>query len=201
MKPLTIDDLIPLSEYAARRREFFDTLSKYLDRYRRVRVGPKVTLLFENRQTLWFKVHEIIRIARLSDATRLQRELNYFNQLLPSVAHLQAAMLIEVENESKLLEELKPWQYFNGADLRLCIGKIQVLSDLITCRSEDLQIGTAHWLQFRLDHSARQHLADFQQIATLECTLPDYQHCSAPLSDEIRQSLLEDLELSDRDAA
>ena len=37
MRPLTLDDLIPLEEYAGRRREFFDSYQRYLDRYRRVR--------------------------------------------------------------------------------------------------------------------------------------------------------------------
>ena len=40
MLPLTVDDLLPLDEYAGRRREFFDSHRRYLDRYRRVRIGP-----------------------------------------------------------------------------------------------------------------------------------------------------------------
>ena len=55
MEALTADDLLPLDEYAGRRRELFASHARYLDRYRRVRLGPRVTLLFENRQTLWFR--------------------------------------------------------------------------------------------------------------------------------------------------
>ena len=40
MQQLTLDDLIPLDEYAAQRREFFEAHHRYLDRYRRVRIGP-----------------------------------------------------------------------------------------------------------------------------------------------------------------
>src|SRR6266700_2403855 len=58
MLPLTLEDLLPLEEYAGRRREFFEAQCRYLDRYRRVRVGPRATLSFENRQTLWFRVQE-----------------------------------------------------------------------------------------------------------------------------------------------
>ena len=70
---------------------------------------------------------------------------------------------------------------------------------LITCRPEDLCVGAAHWVQFHLDAQARQRLADLGITAFLEITLPGYPYQSPPLSDEIRQSLLEDLELSDRD--
>ena len=67
MVPLTLEDLLPLDVYAPRRREFFDSHRRYIDRYRRVRIGPRLTLIFENRQTLWFRVQEIVRVARLSD--------------------------------------------------------------------------------------------------------------------------------------
>ena len=73
MLPLTVDDLLPLEEYAGRRKEFFDAQRRYVDRYRRIRIGPKLTLIFENRQTLWFRVQEVIRIARLAEPGEVQR--------------------------------------------------------------------------------------------------------------------------------
>src|SRR3954470_12083210 len=122
MQPLTLDDLLPLEEYARRRREFRESLGRYLDRYRRVRVGPKVTLLFENRQTLWFRVHEVVRVARLAEPARLQQQLDWYNTLLPGRDRLQATMLIGVTDESHLTEELASWQKFTGNDLRFQIG-------------------------------------------------------------------------------
>ena len=76
MKALTLDDVLPLEEYAPRRREFFAAHGRYLDRYRRVRIGSTLTLLFENRQTLWFRLQEVLRIARLSEPARVQQELD-----------------------------------------------------------------------------------------------------------------------------
>src|SRR5215831_18877271 len=96
MRALTLDDLLPLEEFAARRREFFESNSRYLDRYRRVRIGPRVTLLFENRQTLWFRVQELLRIARLAETARVQQELDIYNRLLPHRDRLQAALLIQI---------------------------------------------------------------------------------------------------------
>src|SRR6266850_1059393 len=97
MKPLTLDDLLPLEEFAGRRREFFEAHGRYLDRYRRVRLGPRVTLLFENRQTLWFRLQEVLRVARLNEPARVQQELEVYNRLLPRRNRLQAALLIAVE--------------------------------------------------------------------------------------------------------
>src|SRR5436305_11533232 len=110
MQPLTVDDLLPLEEYVGKRREFFDSHRRYIDRYRRVRIGPKLTLIFENRQTLWFRVQEIVRIARLARPAEVQQELNLYNRLLPGRNFLQAALLIEVPDEAQVVKELADWR-------------------------------------------------------------------------------------------
>src|SRR5271168_3069038 len=119
MDALTPDDLLPLDEFSGRRRELFAEHARYLDRYRRVRVGPLVTLLFENRQTLWFRVQEVLRIARLGEPQLVQQELDLFNQLLPGPGQLQAALLIEVRDEARLTEQLQRWAALSDKDLRL----------------------------------------------------------------------------------
>jgi hypothetical protein len=172
MNGLTPDDLVPLDEFAGRRREFFEAHARYLDRYRRVRVGPRATLVFENRQTLWFRVQEVLRVARLNEPVRVRRELDVYNRLLPGRDCLQAALILAVEDEN-----------------------------LYTSRPEDRCGGTAHWIQFVLDGAARRALAERGRTTYFSFALPAYRHDSAPLTDEVRQSLLEDLRLSDRDAA
>lgn len=199
MRPLTIDDLLPLDEYAGRRREFFDSISRYRDRYRRVRIGPRLTLCFENRQTLWFHVQELLRVARLADPTHVQLELDLYNRLLPNRDQLQAALLIEVADEKRLTKELAFWQTLTGEQLRLRVGEIFFPATLVTCRPEDRCIGAANWVQFSLDDAGRRALADFRLSARFEVLHPAYRHDSPLLNEEIRQSLLDDLELSDRD--
>jgi Protein of unknown function (DUF3501) len=199
MLPLTVDDLLPLEEYATRRKEFFDAHRRYVDRYRRVRIGPKLTLIFENRQTLWFRVQEVIRIARLADAQEVRQELNLYNRLLPTRNLLQAALLIEIADATQLGKELAPWRGIVGEHLKLQVGSAAVASHLVTCRPEDRAIGTAHWVQFHLAPDIRKPLANYSQRAFFRFDSETYQHQSPPLSDDFRQSLLDDLLLSDRD--
>jgi Protein of unknown function (DUF3501) len=199
MLPLTVDDLLPLEEYVGRRREYFDSHRRYIDRYRRVRIGPSLTLIFENRQTLWFRIQEIVRIARLSAAGEVQQELNLYNRLLPGRNLLQAALLIEVPDEAQLIKELANWQNLQGDQLWLGAGKEKVASYLVTCRPEDRCIGTSHWVQFHCQPEIRGLLADLTVPACFAFDNGAYQHQSAPLNEDLRQSLVDDLELSERD--
>jgi hypothetical protein len=198
MRPLMLDDLLPLDEYAARRREFFDSLNRYLDRYRKVRLGPRLILLFENRQTLWFRVQEVLRIARLADPQRVQQELDLYNRLLPGRDQLQGALVIDIE-EARFSEELAFWQTLRGDSLLLCVGNRKLPAHLVTCRPEDRTIGTAHWVQFTLQPSDRSAFADFHHPAYIEITHDSYRHESPILGEDVRQSLLDDLVSSDKD--
>ena len=198
MKALTFDDLLPLDEFATRRLEFFEAHGRYLDRYRRVRIGASLTLLFENRQTLWFRLQDVLRIARLSEPSHVQHELDLYNRLLPRRNRLHAALLLKVD-ETRMQEELSAWQDLRGDDLCLHLGDARYPANLLTCRPEDRCIGTAHWVQFVLDERGRRRLGDFDVPARFAVRRSNYQHESAPLGDEVRQSLLDDLQMSDGD--
>src|SRR4029453_14136450 len=105
MLPLTVDDLLPLEEYAGRRREFFDSHRRYIDRFRRVRIGPRLTLIFENRQTLWFRVQEVVRVARLSDRRELNQKHHLYTRLLPDGRLLQAALLLDIPDGAAIMPD------------------------------------------------------------------------------------------------
>jgi hypothetical protein len=192
MVPLTVDDLLPLEEYAVRRREFFDSHRRYIDRCRRIRVGPNLTLIFENRKTLWYRVQEVVRVARLADREEVQQELNLYNRLLPGDGLLQAALLIDMD-ESRFADDVRSWRDLEGDQLKLCMGEDECPATLVTCRPEDRCAGAAHWVQFALDERAREALADFEAPARFTFDNGAYQHASGPLNDELRQSLLDDL--------
>ena len=192
MDALAPDDILPLEEYAARRREFFAAHMRYLDRYRRVRVGPRASLVFENRQTLWFRVQEVLRVARLAEPGRVRQELDLYNRLLPAAGRLQAALLLEVD-ETRLEAELRPWRELRGEQVALEIGQARFPANLLTCRPEDRAIGAAHWVQFVLDAEARELLGDPRRPACFRIRTPGYAHDSGPLPDDIRQSLAQDI--------
>lgn len=200
MQPLSMDDLLPLEDFIARRAELFEAQSRYVDRYRRVRIGTKATLIFENRQTLWFRAQDVLRIARITDQTQIERELKVYSRLLPRQNCLQAAFLIKIDNPTKTVEELQPWHALRGEHLQLILGDQSYPSKMLTTRPEDRAMGASHWCQFHIDSTARERLAAPKIKAHFAIDLEGMSQQSTELTMDVRQSLLEDLDLSDRAA-
>lgn len=200
MKPLTFDDLIPLDEYVANCREYMLAAGRYLERYRRVRVGPKLTLIFENRQTLWFRFHEILRAARLSDPRLVQSELDRLNSLLPGAGRLHAALHLDLPDGAGWKEQVEYWQTLPDSALVLRTAGGDCTAEFITNRPEDRAFGIDHWVEFAPDAAVRSALADRRSSAFLAVEHRDYR-LAPELADTVRRSLLDDLSLSERSAA
>ena len=81
-RSLTLDDIADLPTYEREREAFRDHVIA-LKRRRRVAVGPLVTLLFENRDTIRFQIQEMARVERLATDAAIESELDAYNPLIP----------------------------------------------------------------------------------------------------------------------
>jgi hypothetical protein len=81
----------------------------------------------------------------------------------------------------------------------LHVGEAAFPAELVTCRPEDRAVGAAHWVRFALGDAGRRLLADFRLAARFAIDHAGYRHDSPTLGEEVRQSLLDDLSLSERD--
>ena len=79
MTPLTQTDLLSHADYETQRPAFQREVIG-LKKRRRIEVGPLVTLIFENRETLRFQIQEMIRAERIFEPAKIQEEL-YFVSL------------------------------------------------------------------------------------------------------------------------
>ena len=64
MNLLRQEDLVPLDEYE-RQRNVYRSRIIALKQRRRISLGPLVTLVFENRETLRFQIQEMLRAERI----------------------------------------------------------------------------------------------------------------------------------------
>jgi hypothetical protein len=76
---------------------------------RRIHVGPHLTFLFENRETIRYQVHEMIRAERLFREAEIAHELDTYNELLGGPGELGCSLLIEIADPRERDEKLRRW--------------------------------------------------------------------------------------------
>jgi hypothetical protein len=113
MKKIILDDILGFSAYEKVRQEFRqDIIAK--KRNRRVAVGDKVSLVFENRDTVIFQIQEMLRAERIADLDKVREEIAVYNELIPNAGELSATMFLEIEDQSHLREDLLKFRYRRG---------------------------------------------------------------------------------------
>ncbi|MGH9136021.1 MAG: DUF3501 family protein [Acidimicrobiales bacterium] len=98
---LTIDDIADLRAYERERDEFRARIIE-LKKRRRVSVGPFITLVFENRDTVRFQIQEMARAEKIITDEGVQHELDTYNPLIPEPGVLSARLFIELTGEVDL---------------------------------------------------------------------------------------------------
>ena len=189
---ITSADIMPMSEYGRIRRAHRQKLIEK-KRHRRIYIGPYVTLHFENYDTMWAQVHEMLYIERGGDA-QLEGELEAYNPLIPQGSELIATMLIEIEDEVVRRRALAQLGHVEDA-VSLRFGNHKVIAkptDDLERTTEEGKTSSVHFLHFTFtpEQKAAFKIPKTEVIAGI--AHPNYGHM-AVLPEEMRASLAEDL--------
>ncbi|MCL5048129.1 MAG: DUF3501 family protein [Firmicutes bacterium] len=101
MNKLYIDDVMDLRQYEKVREEQRKKIIA-LKQIRRVGVGPFISLVFENRETMLFQIQEMARAERIIDEKLLQEEIDIYNNLIPELGEISITLLIELTSKEEL---------------------------------------------------------------------------------------------------
>ncbi|MCY0878608.1 MAG: DUF3501 family protein [Firmicutes bacterium] len=189
MKPLTLDDIESIEAYEKHRQEVRQRIIE-IKRVRRIALGPRVSLVFENRETMRFQVQEMCRIERITDPRLVQQEVDVYNDLLPEGLAIGATLLIEVTQEDDMPAVLKELSGLEET-IWLRYGEFAIHAEAEPGRSTEEKTSTVHYLTFRFSPAARDALADALSVRVF-AEHPHYQH-STELRRETVASLLHDL--------
>jgi hypothetical protein len=192
---LTIDDIVDQRAYE-REREDFRRHVIALKRRRRVGVGPFLTLVFENRDTIRFQIQEMARVEKIITDRGIQTELDTYNPLIPEPGQVSATLFLELTDKGQL-EEWLPKLVGIETEVELRLGPSGPRR--VRCRVDEAHLhqltreettASVHYVHFDLDADEVAAFADGP--VTLAVTHPAYAH-EVELSDETRAELLEDL--------
>jgi len=208
---LTLEDIEDLRAYERGRAAFRDKVIE-LKRRRRVAVGPLVTMLFENRETIRFQVQEMVRVEKMLSDEQVQGELDVYNPLIPEPGELSATLFIELTSEAAMREwlgklvgieravELRIGQTAHGAgtggwDAGGTGSAVDVVRSIPEAAHEEALTREAvtasvHYVRFVLDPEQVEHFAG--SPVALAVAHPAYDE-ETFLSEETRAELLTDL--------
>jgi len=190
---MTRADILPPAQYAAERRERRRRIAAIKKR-RRVDVGPFASFYFENYQTMWHQVHEMLHIEKGGEA-QVSDELAAYNPLIPNGDELIATLMIEIEDAARRGRELSR---LGGIENRayLEIDGMRVRGEPDPTRENTSPEGKASSVQFIWFHLSPEQAARFRTARApivLGIDHPNYGHM-AVVPEEVRAALAEDLD-------
>jgi len=192
VRQLETSEILNLVEYEkvrdARRRELIE-----LKKRRRVSVGRYLTFVFENRETVWFQIQEMVRAERIVDEAKIAEEVGVYNTLLPGPGELAATMLIEISEALQIKPVLDKLLGIDTRDyVRLTVGPHVVVGDFETGHSDEERgkLAAVHFARFKLPPEARRTFRDAE--VTLVVEHPN-ERARTVLSDATKRALLHDL--------
>ena len=191
MRPLAREEIVPLAAYANVRDSFRSAVIAHKHR-RRLGVGPSVTLVFEDRETLRFQVQEMLWVERIAEPERVQHELDVYNELMPGAYELSATLFVEITEPGRIRAELDRLIGIDehvalvlgrGADERALRARFDAK------QMDEDRISAVQYIRFALDDAGVSGLADLDRYAAIRISHPNYSH-EAELPPAVRSSLL-----------
>lgn len=192
-RAITRADILPLDVYRRERRALRQNLLPIKQR-RRVSVGPFATFYFENYQTMWHQVHEMLLIEKGGEA-QIPDELAAYNPLIPQGRELVATVMFEIEDPDRRARELRR---LTGIEDRMFLSvdgeEARALAEHDVERTRaDGKTSSVHFVRFKLSPAQAERFRRDGARVVLGFDHPEYGHM-AVLSEATRQALAGDLD-------
>lgn len=190
---LTVDDIADARAYEREREDFRQQIIA-LKKLRRVAVGPVVSFVFENRDTIRFQIQEMARAEKLYTDEAIEVELDTYNPLIPERGHLSATMFLELTSREDMELWLPRLVGIEQTAKLLLAGGDSVLATVEGAHAAQLTrdevTASVHYVNFSLTEDQARGFRTGEVRLALDH--PEYRH-QAVLPDATKASLAEDL--------
>lgn len=194
MSKLSRDDLYSLEKYAEIRNDFRQKVMDH-KKNRRVSIGDHAALYFEDALTMQYQVQEMLRIERIFEAGGIQEELDVYNPLVPDGNNWKATFMIEyddVEERKRALAKMIGIEKSIWIKVDDCEPVNPIANEDLDRETED-KTSSVHFLRFELTPEMVEKAKAGASIA-MGIDHPAYQHSVESIAENIRQSLIADLD-------
>jgi hypothetical protein len=189
VRPITRRDIKGPALYGPIRDDYRNRVIA-LKRPRRVLIGDRVALVFENRLTLTLQIEEMCRAENLTTDAQIAAEIEVYNALMPSEDSLSATLFIELPPDEDPYAALGK---LVGLDehVLLHIGPHAIRAAFEPGRSTADKISAVQYTRYPLTNDARTALMTPGTKIAVEIDHPNYRH-RIECSEELRASLAGD---------
>jgi len=190
---LTREEILPMAEYGKIRRDRRQAISE-LKKRRRVEVGPFATFYFENFDTMWQQVHEMLYVEKGGE-DQIADELEAYNPMIPQGKELVATVMLEIADAARRTAVLAR---LGGIEnhIFLEIDGERIAGTPDPSRENTSPDGKASSVQFVWFPFADTQIAKFKTAGTrvlVGLDHPNYAHM-AVMPEAVRAALAEDLD-------
>ncbi|MEJ2308527.1 MAG: DUF3501 family protein [Gammaproteobacteria bacterium] len=194
MSHLSREDLYSLEEYSQIRPDFRARVMAH-KKNRRLPIGENATLYFEDALTMQYQIQEMLRIEKIFESEGIREELDAYNPLIPDGHNWKATFMMEypdIEERKAALAQLvgiedKTWVCVEGFD------RVYAIADEDLERDTEEKTSSVHFMRFEL---TGEMIAAAKGGAAISAGIdhPNYNISVDPIPDNIRDSLVNDLD-------
>jgi hypothetical protein len=190
-RKITEADILADADYQSRRKDL-RAQAIAVKKNRRVEVGPFATFYFENYQTMWLQVQEMLRIEK-GGRDQIAGELEAYNPLIPQGRELIATLMLEIEDAARRDRALRTLGNIEEtAFLDLGSERIRAKPTEYEDRTTaDGKSSSVHWLRFIFTPEQIAKFRSGADNAVLGFTHPNYGHMTV-IPPAVRAELAKD---------
>lgn len=192
-RQITRADILSMEDYGRERREMRRDLVEK-KKLRRLEVGPVATFYFENYETMWHQIHEMLHIEKGGEE-QIADELAAYNPLIPQGRELVATVMFEIDEPKRRSTFLSK---LGGVEetMFLEIGGTRAMSQPevdVDRTTADGKASSVQFVHFPMTDDQAEAFKTPGSRVILGIDHPDYGHMVV-LPEAIRAALAEDLD-------
>ena len=184
-------DILSRDEYKIKRKSLREKMV-LRKKFRRVDIGPYVTMYFENKDTIIHQINEMVYIEDGGEQ-QIDDEILAYKSLIPNGSELVATVMVEIDNPIKRAEFLSKMGGFeetinikiNEKEIK---GKAELDGDRTTA---DGKASSVQFVHFEFDEEAVKSIKNNMKNVSISINHEGYRH-SAILNIDTVEELIKD---------
>ena len=180
-------DILSRDEYKIKRKSLREKMV-LRKKFRRVDIGPYVTMYFENKDTIIHQINEMVYIENGGEE-QIHDEISAYKSLLPNGQELVATVMIEIDSPIKRAEFLAKMGGFEEEISikigdQLIKGKAELDGDRTTA---DGKASSVQFVHFEFDKNEVEIIKNHMDNVTISINHENYKHSSVLNIDTVKE--------------